>query len=46
MDQPQAPTAKPPAQPGPRRALGRGLDALLPSVPTATAKEAIQQIEL
>lgn len=46
MDQFQPPVAKPLAQPSPRRALGRGLDALLPTVPTVTIKDAIQQIEL
>ena len=45
MDQPQPPAAKP-LPPSPRRALGRGLDALLPTVPTAPAKDAIQQIQL
>ncbi|OFW39790.1 MAG: hypothetical protein A3J28_09055 [Acidobacteria bacterium RIFCSPLOWO2_12_FULL_60_22] len=37
---------KPPAQPGPRRALGRGLDALLPTIPAAPATDTVQRIEL
>jgi len=40
-DQVQAAAAKPQTQPGPRRALGRGLEALLPS---AAPTDAIRQI--
>jgi len=46
MDQVPPTITKAPLQPGPRRALGRGLDALLPTVLPAPSKEAIHQIEL
>ena len=40
------PGGKPSPQPVQRRALGRGLDALLPTVPVAPAKGSVQHIEL
>jgi len=47
-DAPPPPAEKPSPITPPRRALGRGLDALLPSVPVAvaTTREGVQQIEL
>ena len=46
MDQVPPTSTKVSFQPGPRRALGRGLDALLPAVLPAPSKGSIQQIEL
>lgn len=46
MDQTPPIAPKLPAQPGPRKALGRGLEALLPTVPSTPLRDAIQQIEL
>ena len=46
MNDAPPPIAKP--SPQPRRALGRGLDALLPAAPVSVAgsKDAVQHIEL
>jgi len=44
-EEPPSPVGKP-SSANPRRALGRGLDALLPTIPLGSAKDAVQHIEL